>query len=214
MTKRLLVVISLLLLCLTACSVQENNDVVSKENATSVSQNTQIEDNTTSNMEDNDMLETLNKLVDENYTCITQLFYFGHLPYGDVEMDGDVAFAKVISEEFKTFNDIKTFLDGIYVQEEVNRLLNNYFDEQPLYFDKDGTLYLYLSQASNAGMPMAWKDYSIEVVEQTSDRCVFEVTATYNADELLEGDTEGKYIFVAVNNDGWRLETAVSNPQM
>lgn len=160
------------------------------------------------------MLETFNKLVDDNYTCITKLFYFGHLPYGDIEMDGDVAYAKVDSEEFKSLVDIKNFLNGIYVTDEVDRLLNNYFDEQPLYFDKDGVLYLYLAQASNAGMPMAWKDYSIEIVEQTSDRCIFEVTATYNVDELFEGDPEAKYTFVAVNNDGWRLETAVSNPHM
>lgn len=214
MTKKLLVLIFLLLLFLTACSVQENNDVTSKEDDTSVSQNTQIKDNITSNEEDSNMLETLNKLVDDNYICITKLFYFGHLPYGDVEMDGDIPFAKIDSEEFKTYDDIKRFLEGIYVQEEVDRLLNNYFEGQPLYFDKDGILYLYLDQASNAGMPIGWKDYSIEIVDESDDRCVFEVTAEYIEDELRVGDDEGKYTFVAINNNGWRLETAVSDPHM
>lgn len=207
--RRLLILISFLMLCLIACSIQEKNDADRSE-----TQAAQIEKNTTSYMEEGNMLEILKKLVDDNYICITKLFYFGHLPYGDVEMDGDVAYAKVISEEFRSISDVKNFLEAIYVVDEVDRLLNYYFEGQPLYFDKGGALYLYLAQASNAGMPMEWKNYSIEIVEQTTERCIFEVTATYNADEFLEGDTEAKYTFVAVNSNGWRLETAESNPHM
>lgn len=204
----------LLLLYLTVRFVQEEGDVMPTDADTPVSQNIQIEDDAISNIEDGDMLETLKKLVDGNYACITKLFYFGHLLYGDVEMDGDVAYAKVISEEFRSWNHVKSFLEEIYVADEVDRLLSNYFDEQPLYFNKDGTLYLYLAQASNAGMPMEWKDYFIEIAEQTTERCIFEVTAAYNTDDFFEGDTEAKYTFVAVNSNGWRLETAVSNPHM
>ena len=109
------------------------------------------------------MVETLKKLVENNYKCITELFYFGNLPYIETAINGEAPIAKVSSDEYKSLSDIEGFLNEIYIPDQVEELMHDYF-EGALYLEHEGTLCLYANKTTSAGIPIPWKDFEIEII--------------------------------------------------
>ncbi len=157
------------------------------------------------------MEQTLRKLVDGNYSCITTMFYYGVLPYNTSEYSEDKC-ATVQSSEFKSVEDLRNYLVKTYTQEEVNMILTKYIDGNPLYLDEDGVLKVDLSQASFAGMPVPWRDYTIEIQSLNDIECTFVVTAFFEDDPIREGPDSANYAFCAKLEDGWKLTKMVYQP--
>lgn len=156
------------------------------------------------------MEKLLRDLVEKNYTCITELFFFGNLPYGEViSLDG-VYVAKTSSDKYKTLDDIKKFLSQTYVDDETSRLLGRYFAGKPLYFERDGELYVYAEQTTGAGLPSPWEEFNIKIENSTNTTCRFDVYVKYAV--TPSGDFCNRYVFEAVNNGTWRLKNAVTKP--
>lgn len=162
--------------------------------------------------EDSEMESILRKLVDNNYTCITTMFYYGTLPFDTSEGAGDGQFVAVKSDEFDNIETIRSFLGKTYTQKEVERLITHYIDGSPLYVDDGGALMIDLSQATFAGMPTPWENYTITIVSQTDKKCFFTVEAKYPLDPLREGPNNAAYSFCAVYESGWKLSEMVYKP--
>lgn len=162
--------------------------------------------------EDTEMEATFRELVDNNYFCITTLFYYGVLPFDASGAANDGQFATVKSDEFNNIDAIRSFLTKTYTQSEVDRLINHYINGTPLYFDNKGALMVDLSQASYAGMPTPWESYTVTIVNKDDGKWIFTVDAQYPSDPLREGPSNGIYSFCAVYEDGWKLSEMVYRP--
>lgn len=199
--KRLCIILSLLLvITLTASCTSENNRIQDSSGVTD-NQNTEAKEEIMENL--------MRELVQKNYVCITELFYFGNLPFGDTENDGINEIAKVQSNKYRSLDDIKVFLNEVYVADEVERLMTDYFDGRPLYFEKNGSLYLYMSQTTAAGIPLPWESFEINILSYNDESCSFEAVVKY-----IDGAGENNiFAFEAQKEDGWRLESVVRNPK-
>ena len=221
MKKKSIICLTFLLVVLTGCSNNQENAETSTGEFSGVTQfvesnteemSTSETANMESQMEESNMIEILNNLVDGNYTCITKLFYYGHLPFDDTETTEQHGVAKVKSSEFQSIADIRSFLSSIYVSDTVEELINNYSEGEPLYFEKDGVLYEYLDAASFAGMATPWGSYKINIIDKTDEQCRFEAIVQFPADELRVGADTASYQFTAVNENGWKLKGVVQKP--
>lgn len=162
--------------------------------------------------EDSEMEQILRELVDNNYICISTMFYYGVLPFDTSEAAEDAQYVTVQSEEFSSIEALRAFLAKTYTQSEVDRLLNRYRDGNPLYVDDGGVLKVNLSQASYAGMVAPWESYTISVVSKDDEKCIFTVDAQYPSDPLREGPNHAVYSFCAVYESGWKLSEMVFKP--
>lgn len=220
-----LILVAFMLLSLTACGGSTNTAAETDPNAPQNNQTVEdthpdignqdsasTVDTALNDDEENGMKEILEPLIGKNYDCITQLFYYGHLPYKTDSVDDVNHTAVVNSEQFASLNDIKWYLSSIYIEEEVDRLLNDYYESKPLYYEQDGTLRINLDQASNAGLPAEWKKYTIDTVNVDGNVCRFTVQVEYDVDELYVGDSIETFEFEALNSDGWKLVKAVYMP--
>ncbi len=220
MKKYTLSIILLLLLVFSACTAKvplktdpldtNPSNESGLNNESQEQQNPSETDGPGSVEEENAIKEIMRELVEENYTCITELFYFGNLPHGQVEMNGNVPIAKVESSKYKTLEELKAHLYGIYTSEEADRLIYNYFDERPLYFEKDGELYINVDQTSAAGIPIPWESFEINIRSYDANMCSFVAEVTFIEDAKI--NEKGIYSFEAVNSDGWRLKAVIKSP--
>lgn len=158
-----------------------------------------------------DMTEVLKELVDRNYDCISRIFYYGYLSYDAESVVNDVAI--VTSDEFATLEDLKRYLEDIYVPVEVERLLYDYFEGEPMYVDVDGMLAVDVMHISGAGMAVPWDSYSIEKIEMDGDKCSFAVLVKYQVGEGFVGVSEEQYCFQATLDEKWRLDRVVYLPE-
>jgi len=199
--KQLCILLSLLLvIALTVSCASDDNQTQESSNVTS-GQNTEVKEENMENL--------MRELVQKNYVCITELFYFGNLPYENTEIDGVDEVAKVQSNKYQSLDDVRSFLNEVYVADEVERLISNYFDGRPLYFEKNGSLYLYVSQTTSAGIPLPWDSFEINIVSSSEDYCSFEAIVKY-----VDGVGENNiFNFEAKNENGWKLVSVVKNPQ-
>ncbi len=156
------------------------------------------------------MENTMKELVNENYTCITELFYYGNLPYGEVIIEDGEAIAEIESDKFKSLQDIETYLSKIYVSDEVERLIDNYLNNQPLYFEKNGGLYLYVEQSTSAGLPAPWDSFKIEIVNSSENECEFNAIVKY----MYDTENEYEYSFKAIKENSWKLCSVVYKPNI
>lgn len=170
----------------------------------------QTESNNTEsdNMEECSMENTMEELVNQNYICITELFYYGNLPYGEIVVENGAAVAEVKSDKYKTLKDIQAFLSRVYTSDEVEKLLNNYMNDKPLYFEKDGKLYLYVEQSTSAGLPVPWENFDIIIVSNSDKECKFNAIVRYKYDEKAQYE----YSFKAIKEDAWKLSSVVCKP--
>lgn len=223
--KKVIVLLAVILtICMCGCSAQgdvslatnQDNHGVSNSGQTTFHSETAHYNSTdieevTLPQGDNEMEQTLRKLVDSNYSCITSMFYYGVLPYDTSEYSED-KHATVQSSEFKSVEDLRNYLVKTFTQEEVNMILTKYIDGNPLYLDEDGVLKVDLTQASFAGMPVPWRDYTIEIQSLNHDECMFVVTAFFEDDPIREGPDSASYAFCAKLEDGWKLTKMVYQP--
>ena len=157
-------------------------------------------------MKQEEMTKILRSLVDLHYECITKIYKFGCLPFENPEYTDGRNIAKVNSAEFSSFEQLQTYLSQIYTSAETARILKKAPEEEPLYFDKNGALYVNLDRASFAGLPAPWKEYSVSIAELTEQMCRFLVCVSYQEDTLRIGAGEITYEFTAVCENGWKLE--------
>lgn len=177
--------------------------------ANHVQDTTGVVDNNNAEAEEKIMENLMRELVQKNYICITELFYFGNLPYKNTEIDGVDEIAKVQSNKYQSLNDVREYLNGVYVADEVERLITSYFDGRPLYFEKNGTLYLYVNQTTSAGIPLPWESFDINILSSNDDSCSFEAIVKY-----IDGAGDNNvFAFKAKNENGWKLESVVRNPK-
>lgn len=223
MKKRQVIILLSVMLFLSGCSNQRSNEesaiisdtFVVNETTQSYTDESTVQDENKQGIlaEDSDMIETLRKLVDGNYSCITKLFYYGYLPFDNTETIDQREVAKVNSSEFTSISDIRDFLSAIYVDNVVEELLNNYFEGGPLYFEYNGELYEYIDAISFAGLASPWDSYEIRIIEQNDSRCIFEAEVRYTKDELRVGPDTATYQFTAIKENSWKLEGVVQKAE-
>lgn len=196
----------------TSAQTIESAGVQSKPNSEASQLHSTEQESADRSQEDSEMESILRELVDNNYTCITTMFYYGTLPFDTYEGADDDQFAAVKSDEFDNIETIRSFLGKTYTQKEVERLITHYINGSPLYVDDGGTLMIDLSQATFAGMPTLWENYTITIVNKNDEKCLFTVETQYPSDPLHEGPNNAAYSFCAVYESGWKLSEMVYKP--
>lgn len=151
--------------------------------------------------------EDIRRLVDENYYCITHIFAFAYLEFEYDEWINEAPVA-VSDERFKTFQELEDYLRSVYVQEEVDYLLYEYWDGEPLYFEQD-EVFMMKMVMNGGGMFCGWKDYTIEEINIEGNSCKFVILVQYSE----EIDQTDRYVFQATYNEEWLLDEMVSKPQ-
>jgi len=207
MKKKILIILGVIVCLTTACT--SNTD---DHNKVSGYAEPQVQANEEEKLleENDDMFSVLKELVDENYYCITELFCYGNLSYDLNSVNNEKAI--VTSERFKSISDLKEYLLQIYIEQEVERLLNQYSDGEPFYFEQDGKLYINVNRVVGAGLGRPWNSYDIVILNQSEKSCSFAVKVTYEEDELYVGDSEERYLFEAVYEEKWLLKEIVNKP--
>ena len=158
--------------------------------------------------ENSEMESILRGLLHRNYVCITELFYLGQLPCEDYD-GGENTLVKVTSEKYTSKKDIADFLHTVYAEKEVDRLLNSYANNKPLYVEKEGVLYEDVSLIGGIGYNVNWDSYEIVISECTDTVCKFNVNTTeYDCAE--KNDKSYTINCCAILEDGqWKLEQLV-----
>ena len=196
------------LLCLCICTgCGKQNAVSTTQEAIQAEQSISTSE-TAKTKENSEMESILRELLNRNYVCITELFYLGQLPCEDYD-GGENTLVKVISEKYTSKKDIADFLHTVYAEEEVERLLNSYANNKPLYVEKDGVLYEDVSLIGGIGYNVNWDSYEIVILECTDTVCKFNVNTTEY--DLAEKNNKSYTIeCCAVLEDGqWKLEKLV-----
>lgn len=162
------------------------------------------------------MQEELRKLIEENRRVMEEIISYGSLPLGEESADGMMA--RVVSEEFRTLEDLRAYLCGIYTPEEAERLLTDGDIGGPQYIEKDGQLW-YDLQWMIGGAPSPWKSWTAEPEELPADQDRADVTVHVIFDtgepdpDEEEEELTGTYHLTAVRTDaGWRLEKMADTP--
>ena len=163
----------------------------------------------------------LNRLIEENYRVVSEMFVFGNLPIDEGREENMLC--PVVSEEFQTLEQLRGYLETIYTREEADRILKEGADlGGPLYVEKEGTLYIDFNWVSG-GAPEAWKAWTVEPEVLPEDRDESDFTVHVNFDipqsdeeeeiEAFEEIRKGTYVFHAVRTaEGWRLSRMVDRP--
>lgn len=147
-------------------------------------------------------MDELTQLVDKNFYVITHLFEYGALK--SEPSPSDPTKARVLSDEFNTIAELKDYLSKIYLSEEVDRLLNRYFDNRPLYFEENGILMAWVDQIPGAGYFGIIDLYQISIQTQTDDEIVFTVDIPVFTDEGEEPEIKHYTVFARREN-GWKI---------
>lgn len=145
--------------------------------------------------------EEIHNLLAGNYDCITNIFPYGCLDSDESRREGDIA--PVADDRFSDFNDLKSYLMNIYVDEEVHNIMRDH------YFVQQDELWMRTPEETEE-IPAVWKGYQegyvIEEVEVEGNQGKFVILIS-NPDEK---ECEYKLIFRATYEDGWRLNKMVS----
>ena len=156
------------------------------------------------------MKAVLSELVSKNYFCISTLFYYGNLEYRTEDTNSEIGY--VNSKQFPNLESLQTYLQSVYVDTEVERLLYTYFEERPLYFEIDNRLAVHISQVSGVGMARPWKDFVVNEPDVMADKCSFSVTVSYEEDENCDDPNEETFLFSATKDEEWKLDRVVYFP--
>ncbi|WP_105616366.1 hypothetical protein [Vallitalea okinawensis] len=115
-----------------------------------------------------DLEEEVNKLIKRNAEAIdifktSTLIFDPELPDSDgVKLTGPEY--PVISNRFKSFEDLETFLYSTYVKEYADHMLYTWEQgNEPLYLNVDGQLYIDSTYAGARGYYVDWNNYTIEI---------------------------------------------------
>lgn len=147
-------------------------------------------------------MNELEHLVNNNFYVITHLFGYGVLPH---EVHDETAKAGIVtSKQFTSLESIKSFLSQTYLSGEVDRLINCFFDNRGVYFEKDGQLFVWADQIPGAGYFGKVDQYQISLISRSDKEIVFEVRLPIYTDPGTEAE-EKKYIVKALYENGWKL---------
>lgn len=147
-------------------------------------------------------MDELTQLIDKNFYVITHLFEYGSLK--SEILPNDKTKARVISNRFQSISEIKSYLLGIYVSSEVNRLLYAYFDDRPLYFEENGELMTWVDLIPGAGYFGKTDQYQISMLTKTSDEISCVVSVPIYVDTGEEPEVID-YTVSAQRENGWKL---------
>lgn len=152
--------------------------------------------------------EDIRRLVDANYYCITNIYAYAQLEFKYDEATWEHGAATpVVDDRFATYEDLETYIRDIYVEEEADYLLYEYYDGEPLYFEEDGIFYTKML-INGGGMLCGWEGYTIETINVNGNTCEFVILAHYPTEvHYLE-----KYTFYATYEDKWLLNKLIFQP--
>lgn len=160
-----------------------------------------------------DMEAIIRDLFEQHLYCMIHIFELGNLPYDenayDPENPPENDLVPVTSEEFKNYSDFEAYIRGIYSKEVADAYLYNFpYEGSPKYVNVDGDLYLNLMLCGGKGYYVDWSDYTVEINEQTDDRCSFTLHAfvEWPAAEPKPEDYPVEAEIVLEEN-GWRMNT-------
>lgn len=162
------------------------------------------------NSVDEKLIKELMDLVDRNKRCVFNMLYEGSLPCFVNDENDEVGVVQ--SDEFKTLEDIESFLLDTYTQDVVNAITDEFLlNENPVYYEVDGKLMV--RRRWNIGTIGPWEECSIESVDRYADSCTFTILARW-PDYISEGSFFAyRYEFNAVRVEGkWLLNSVVREP--
>jgi hypothetical protein len=154
-----------------------------------------------------EMITVLAQLVEGNKKCVFDIFVLGFLPSAPYD-GGENTIVSVESDEFKTFDELKNYVESIYCETESNRLLYGE-NGKAVYLESEGVFSTDVSLHGGMGYYVNWDDYEILVISQDEKECAFEIVT--EEENIIDSTTGEKRIqFKAIKeNDLWKLEKLV-----
>jgi len=201
--KKICLLLSLLIICSFCCGCFNSKKVENESNISSITSN-----NTENTEENEEIIEEIEDLVEDNTECFMEIYSVKPLDYEYEDIDG---YHLVNDEDFKTFEDLKTFTESVYTIETAKKLYNKVdYENKPIYKDIDGRLYINVMGFGAKGYNVNWDDPIIEIKSLTKDTCEFTVTATLiEPGDNVSGEPYTKDGKAVLENGKWKLSEVI-----
>ena len=187
--KKLLAIMLILTFCLSL-SACKNKDENSSDTKTTPAQTECTE-------------HDIRLLMETNLDCY-YLFYVAPLGEGG-GTDSD-CYTKAETSFFTSYSELSDFVTKAYTNEKSDFLLNKYpSKDNPLYIDKNGSIYVDLDAVKPVEYNVLWDDsYTVTFTENSPQKCSFTLTTTdFDGNEYI---TSGSAVF---ENGKWLLTDMV-----
>jgi hypothetical protein len=163
---------------------------------------------------DGQIRSRISKLLENNIECINNIFFYDTLPceYDDTS---NSTFAKVTSDKFRSFDELKAFINDTYASEEANDLLYNYMGKgNPLYFEKDGEFYEDLQGGGTGIGFLDWRNYTFEYSDIDSSSKLITISLMEYPEEGSNSTLEKATtitVKLVLENGIWKLNRMISD---
>ena len=135
---------------------------------------------TTNAQEENQTLKDIEALIPLNRECGIGILMWD-LPYEDSSQydpnDESTYILKVTDSRFKSYDDLKNYVESIYSSNAAKKYLTDYPEKgNPKYVNKNGDLYINTTLSGAKGYYVDWSNPTVVIDEETADTCKFTVT--------------------------------------
>lgn len=162
------------------------------------------EDTVSENIPDAEITEEeIHNLLAENYFCVSNIFIYGRLDSDESRREGNLV--PVADERFSSYDDLENYLKSIYVDEEVDNLMNM----NGYYFELRDEFWMRTDKEMEE-MPAEWKSYQEGYIIEEVDVEGNQGKIVIRLDNPENEEWGYKLIFRATYEDGWRLNKMVS----
>ncbi len=201
MKKFNLLLAVLLIVTLCSCGTKNTNDNKSNSTVSEITSNAEISDTA---------IETaIKETFDRNVKCMVDIFKVKTLEYDQTPIKDTYCVVK--SDEFKTFDELKNYVEKTYTGDLAKNILENQGDTgKPLYLDVDGKLCIDSSLVAGRGYNVSWDNYTLETTKVSDTEYKYKATASYT--EPGEDVTPEPYVkegTVVLENGNWLLKETV-----
>lgn len=155
--------------------------------------------------------EGIRALMTENLNCMLNIFVLNHLPIQGDFVDGQSIYP-VNTDKFATFAEFEAYVRSVYTKETADLYLYNFpYEGEPMYFEKDGLLYIDMNKVGGKGYYVDWSDYTVTINSCKNGVCSFTLNAQveWPAEQPKAEDypVEGKAV---LENGAWLLTEMLS----
>lgn len=202
--------IFLLLVGLSGCvNVEEavaemNGQILSKANSFSETSSDQERTEDTARYEKEDLLPVVTELISKGEE-VYDLFFEGNLPVEEEQKKEDSSFCPVISDQFRSIDDLKTFTESVFTKSFATGTFYSSCIEgdYPVYKMIDGKLCRNID-VGGLNRQIQWLPDTMEIVTQAENTIKITMDATLPTSERVE-----KELTLVRENGEWRLDSSL-----
>lgn len=155
-----------------------------------------------------DMRPVVEELVNTGFT-VCSIFYNG-LPFDEETRMNDAngnatTFAPVVSEEYRSINDLKAAAEAVYTPDYAAAALYSsaFSGDYPLYA-MFGEQLCVNTDVGGFGWGIAWQFDTLQIVSQTENSCTVSMETT-----LFDEDDGVKQLVLSKIDGAWRLDSSI-----